>query len=140
MKELSLFLLFLFTACGGEDYGNANPRPQQEEEETTTSKSFFSEWRRNDGLILNLRNADFNRSLPFSFPINLGSSCRCTLRITGTENSGTFNLTACSWRSDGPGDPGCFQQGGTSAYQKNGKFLNWVCRVSDVPASCGNYN
>lgn len=140
MKELSLFLLILFAACGDDDYGNANPQQEQEEEETPASKSLFSQWRRNDGLILDLRNADFNRSLPFSFPINLGSSCRCTIRIAGTENSGTFNLTGCSWRSDGPGDPGCFQQIGTNTFRKNGNVLNWDCRVSDVPASCGNYN
>lgn len=140
---LLLFISLFLVACGDADDGNDNPQEQQAPDTTGTgnpSKSLFSSWRRNDSVILDLRGRSFNRPSPITLYMGIGSTCRCTMTISGTETSGTFRLTSCFWNADGPGDPGCIEQRGMSSYRKSANFLNWLCPLNSIPASCGIYN
>lgn len=129
-------VLLLVNSCGGND--DDDNEIQQEAE--TSDKNLFSLWKRSDGDTLDLRGSVFNRSRSTNIVFDLGSSCRCFFKILGSQTSGTFSYSSCSWNFDGPGDPGCSQQNGTSTYRKSGNFLRLSCDLFHRPATCGQYN
>ena len=137
-----LFLsLLLHQSCDESD--ETEDEIQQEVETTggeTTTKSIFSLWIRSDGRSINFSGGDFNRSTSFRFEFNLGSSCNCRIKTLGSETHGTLTLSNCSWNFDGPGDPGCSLDEGTSSYHKSGDVLRWSCYVLNRPSPCGIYN
>ena len=107
MKKL-LFLVLL-VGCGGSDDGVAN-------------KGITNVWTlEDDSFVFDLS----SETLPISagsmeFVFSGGERCLCTVDVTGTESSGTYVLSGCTYTSGGGGDPGCGSIDSSGTYSASG--------------------
>lgn len=100
---------------------------------STPSKNLFSLWTADaNQATLDLRAANFG-SQTIGFLFVGGASCSCTMNISGSQSSGTYTLSGCSYVSGGGGDPGCASLNGSGTYTNAGAVLS-ICT-----SSCSTY-
>lgn len=117
IKYLPLYLTLLLQliGCNNNDSGGTS-KP---------SKSVWSSWTSNDNLLtLNLSGGQFGLQQSFALMVvSTHAICTCNFIANGTESSGTYSFTSCTYSSGGSGDPGCSGLNESGTYTNNGTNL-----------------
>lgn len=96
---------------------------------TTTEKDLFSLWKRDpDQVPLEMTGGVFDQVIPLTTAVAGGGACKCLLKLTGEQASGTYSLYGCHYDSRGSGvsDPNCALMDGNGTYTKTALELS-VC-------------
>lgn len=119
-----LISVLSLTACGGEDENTAA---------TVSDKNLFSSWAdTGSSFILDLSAATFGTTA-IGFFFAGGEICACNLTIAGTQSSGNYALTSCTYSTGSGGgvDPGCSSANGSGTYTKTATTLT-MCDPSCI--------
>lgn len=120
----AVLAISIFSGCGKDDPAAA------------PSKALFSIWTASDNSeILDMRGATFGVGNSMGFQFTDGSTCLCSLAMSGSEASGTAILTGCAYAGGGSGDPGCATLNKTYTFTNTAAVLS-LCNAG----TCYSYH
>lgn len=127
MKYYLLLLIFLTAACGSGGGSSSGG---------SSDKNLFGVWTHTTtGWVMDLTGGSLNSNLVFRFLFNTGAQCSCTFNAIGTQSSGNYVLSNCTYvNGTGTGNPGCNSLNNSGSYTKNSATLT-VCDSN----GCGTY-
>ena len=113
-KTLLIVVLFLVGCSDGSDSG-------------ATPKSLFTTWVSvSSDFEIDITGGVLGQTIDFGFLYGTGEICICDFYASGTESSGNYTLSNCSYYSGGSGDPNCSLLNSNGNYTNNGTNLE-VC-------------
>lgn len=123
MRQLFLFILTLLVGCG------------KVEARQTESKSLFSIWTANaNGAMIDLRQGKLDQSMPFLIILPGGERCSCSVYASGSEATGNYAVSACSYSGGGSGvDPGC------AGLNESGSYTKLANALMFCSSTCADY-
>lgn len=124
MIRFLLVLSFLFLAsCGGG--GGNDDSSDITTANSTAGKNLFSLWNRvGSDFVLDLREGDFDRPIPYGVVFNNGGVCECQLTALGDQQSGTYIINFCNFVvGSAIEDLGCNSLSQSGTYEKNATTL-----------------
>jgi len=123
-------VLGLMSACS--DSGGGSESSGQ-----TCSASIRGEWAQLDfDYDVDLRNIILGQTQTLEVVMRTGEICEVTGSISGSECSGSWEITTSTYTSGGSGDPGCASFIGEVNYSVTGNME--VCAAND-PSDCLTY-